>query len=91
MNVNDARIQTIPITYCNIDKKEKHKIKNEINSVLNSFSSFYVGEKNKSFLSKISFFIKKVFNLKTDLTFLLDKGQHAKLNNLSTFFVVVKK
>lgn len=86
MNVNDARIQTTPITYCNIDKKEKHKIKNEINSVLNSFSSFYVGEKNKSFLSKKSFFIKKVFNLKTDLTFLLDKGQHAKLNNLSTFF-----
>lgn len=86
MNVNDTRIQTTPITYCNIDKKEKHKIKNEINSILNGFSNFYVGTENKSFLSKISFFIKKVFNLKTDLTFLLDKGQHAKLNNLSTFF-----
>lgn len=86
MKVNNTHFQTNLIKDIDINKKENHKIKNEINSVLNNFNSFYVGGKSKTFLSKFSFFIKKIFNLKTDLTFLLDKRQHAKINNLSTLF-----
>lgn len=86
MKINNTRFQTNLIKYTDINKKENHKIKNEINSVLNNFNNFYVGGKSKTFLSKLSFFIKKIFNIKTDLTFLLDKGQHAKINNLSTLF-----
>ncbi|MBQ0213279.1 hypothetical protein KAH51_07385, partial [Proteus vulgaris] len=86
MKVNNTHFQTNLIKDIDINKKENHKIKNEINSVLNNFNSFYIGGKSKTFLSKFSFFIKKIFNLKTDLTFLLDKRQHAKINNLSTLF-----
>lgn len=86
MKINNTRFQTNLIEYTDINKKENHKIKNEINSVLNNFNNFYVGGKSKTFLSKLSFFIKKIFNIKTDLTYLLDKGQHAKINNLSTLF-----
>ncbi|WP_109409106.1 hypothetical protein [Proteus genomosp. 4] len=86
MKVNNTHFQTNLIKDIDINKKENHKIKNEINSVLNNFNSFYVGGKSKTFLSKFSFFIKKIFNLKTDLTFLLDKRQYAKINNLSTLF-----
>lgn len=74
------------INALDIIQKGKYKIKNEVNSVLNSFSCFYVGVNNKSFLSNMSFLIKKTFNLKKNLTFLLDKDQHAKLNNLPTLF-----
>lgn len=80
-----------PINDLDIIKKEKYKIKNEINSILNVFSRFYVVERNKKFSSKLSFFIKKIFNLKTSLVFLLDKSQHAKLNNLFTIFCGGKK
>lgn len=86
MKVNNTHFQTNLIKDIDINKKENHKIKNEINSVLNNFNSFYVGGKSKTFLSKFSFFIKKIFNLKTDLTFLLDKHQHVKVNDLFTLF-----
>ncbi|AYY81880.1 MULTISPECIES: hypothetical protein [Proteus] len=86
MNVKSISFQANSIKNIDVIQKEKYKIKNEINSVLNSFSCFYVGMENKSFSSKISFFIKKIFNLKTDLTFLLDKHQHVKVNDLFTLF-----
>ncbi|CRL63487.1 hypothetical protein [Proteus penneri] len=84
MKIMDYCTQATPITDFNIDRKEKEKIKNSINSISNSFSSFYVREEKKSFSSKISFFIKKIFNIKTSLTFLLNTDQHGRLNNLST-------
>ncbi|QNH65190.1 hypothetical protein H7F13_14715 [Proteus vulgaris] len=86
VNVKNTNSKITQLNDFNINKKEKHKIKNEINSILNVFSSFYVAERNKSFSSKLSFFIKKIFNLKIDVTFILDKVQHNKLNDLSTFF-----
>lgn len=86
MKVNNTFFKNNLIKHIDINKKENHKIKNEVNSVLNNFNNFYVGGENKTFLSKLSFFIKKIFNLKTDLTFLLDKEQHAKINDLSTLF-----
>ncbi|MCO8051405.1 MULTISPECIES: hypothetical protein [Proteus] len=55
MKIMDYCTQATPITDFNIDRKEKKKIKNSINSISNSFSSFYVREEKKSFLSKISF------------------------------------
>lgn len=86
MHVNDTEFKITQVDGFNINKKEKHKIKNEINSILNVFSRFYVSERNKSLSSKLSFFIKKIFNLKTGVIFILDKVQHNKLNDLSTLF-----
>ncbi|MBG6032288.1 hypothetical protein I5E97_14725 [Proteus hauseri] len=86
MHVNDTKFKITQVDGFNINKKEKYKIKNEINSILNVFSRFYVAERNKSFSSKLSFFIKKIFNLKTGIIFILDKVQHNKLNDLSTLF-----
>ncbi|MBG3081582.1 hypothetical protein I4632_15370 [Proteus mirabilis] len=86
MHINETKFKINQVDDFNINKKEKYKIKNEINSILNVFSHFYVVERNENFSSKLSFFIKKIFNLKTSLVFLLDKSQHAKLNNLSTLF-----
>lgn len=86
MHVNDTKFKITQVDGFNINKKEKHKIKNEINSILNVFSRFYVSERNKSLSSKLSFFIKKIFNLKTGVIFILDKVQHNKLNDLSTLF-----
>ncbi|MCT8249701.1 hypothetical protein [Proteus faecis] len=91
VNVKNTNSKITQLNEFNINKKEKHKIKNEINSILNVFSSFYVAERNKSFSSKLSFFIKKIFNLKTDVTFILDKVQHNNLNDLSSFFEKEKR
>ncbi|SUC02640.1 hypothetical protein [Proteus penneri] len=91
MKIMNYCTQATAITDFNIDRKEKKKIKNAINSISNSFSSFYVREENKSFSSKISFFIKKIFNVKTSLTYLLNLDQHDRLNNLSTLLVGCEK
>ncbi|MGN3439162.1 hypothetical protein ACTFWT_12985 [Proteus penneri] len=91
MKIMNYCTQATAITDFNIDRKEKKKIKNAINSISNSFSSFYVREENKSFSSKISFFIKKIFNIKTSLTYLLNLDQHDRLNNLSTLLVGCEK
>lgn len=91
MHVNDTKFKITQVDGFNINKKEKYKIKNEINSILNVFSRFYVSERNKSLSSKLSFFIKKIFNLKTGVIFILDKVQHNKLNDLSTLFAKGEK
>lgn len=91
MHVNDTKFKITQVDGFNINKKEKYKIKNEINSILNVFSRFYVSERNKSLSSKLSFFIKKIFNLKTSVIFILDKVQHNKLNDLSTLFAKGEK
>ncbi|XOY30393.1 hypothetical protein ACLIX2_00845 [Proteus cibi] len=91
MHVNDTKFKITQVDAFNINKKEKYKIKNEINSILNVFSRFYVSERNKSLSSKLSFFIKKIFNLKTGVIFILDKVQHNKLNDLSTLFAKGEK
>ncbi|MCK9780714.1 hypothetical protein MUA06_03025, partial [Proteus columbae] len=75
MKINNITQQVGLIEKCYVNIKEKHKIKN----ILNTFSSFYVEKKNNTFLSKLSFFIKELFNLKVGVTFLLDKSQNAKL------------
>lgn len=84
MKINNISQQVSSIEKCDVNIKEKYKIKNSIKNILNTFSSFYVERKNNTFLSKLSFFIKELFNLKVCVTFLLDKSQNAKLNNLST-------
>lgn len=63
--------------------KEKYQIKNKINDVLNTLSSFYIEREKITLLSKISFFIKNIFNINVGVVFLLDKSQHAKINKLS--------
>ncbi len=63
--------------------KEKYQIKNKINNVLNTISSLYIEKEKVTLLSKISFFIKSIFNINVGVVFLLDKGQHAKINELS--------
>lgn len=63
--------------------KEKYQIKNKINDVLNTFSSLYIEREKITLLSKISFFIKNIFNINVGVVFLLDKSQHAKINTLS--------
>ncbi|MBG6026193.1 hypothetical protein I5F10_02500 [Proteus mirabilis] len=84
MKINNITQQVSLIEKCDINIKEKYQIKNSIKNILNTFSSFYVERKNNTFLFKLSFFIKELFNLKVCVTFLLDKSQNAKLNNLST-------
>ncbi len=84
MKINNITQQVSSIEKCDINIKEKYQIKNSIKNILNTFSSFYVERKNNTFLFKLSFFIKELFNLKVCVTFLLDKSQNAKLNNLST-------
>ncbi|HGN9117939.1 TPA: hypothetical protein ACK1SE_000825, partial [Proteus mirabilis] len=56
--------------------KEKYQIKNKINNVLNTISSLYIEREKVTLLSKISFFIKSIFNINVGVVFLLDKGQH---------------
>ncbi|HEK0623806.1 TPA: hypothetical protein ACKRZV_000762 [Proteus mirabilis] len=63
--------------------KEKYQIKNKINNVSNTISSLYIEREKVTLLSKISFFIKSIFNINVGVVFLLDKGQHAKINELS--------
>lgn len=63
--------------------KEKYQIKNKINNVLNTLSSLYIEREKITLLSKISFFIKNIFNINVGVVFLLDKSQHAKINTLS--------
>lgn len=63
--------------------KEKYQIKNKINDVLNTLSSLYIEREKITLLSKISFFIKSIFNINVGVVFLLDKSQHAKINTLS--------
>ncbi|HIE5974683.1 TPA: hypothetical protein ACXNXU_002039 [Proteus mirabilis] len=63
--------------------KEKYQIKNKINDVLNTLSSLYIEREKITLLSKISFFIKNIFNINVGVVFLLDKSQHAKINTLS--------
>ncbi|HGD3318027.1 TPA: hypothetical protein ACI4AV_000087 [Proteus mirabilis] len=63
--------------------KEKYQIKNKINDVLNTLSSLYIEREKITLLSKISFFIKNIFNINVGVVFLLDKSQHAKINKLS--------
>lgn len=63
--------------------KEKYQIKNKINNVLNTLSSLYIEREKITLLSKISFFIKSIFNINVGVVFLLDKSQHAKINTLS--------
>ncbi len=63
--------------------KEKYQIKNKINDVLNTLSSLYIEREKITLLSKISFFIKSIFNINVGGVFLLDKSQHAKINTLS--------
>lgn len=87
MKINNITQQVGLIEKCYVNIKEKHQIKN----ILNTFSSFYVEKKNNTFLSKLSFFIKELFNLKVGVTFLLDKSQNAKLNNLSTLLPKVER
>lgn len=84
MKINNIIQQFSSIEKCDVNIKEKYQIKNNIKNILNTFSSFYIERKNNTFLSKLSFFIKELFNLKVCVTFLLDKTQNAKLNNLST-------
>ncbi|HEJ0313006.1 TPA: hypothetical protein SLP39_003307, partial [Proteus mirabilis] len=57
--------------------KEKYQIKNKINDVLNTLSSLYIEREKITLLSKISFFIKSIFNINVGVVFLLDKSQHA--------------
>lgn len=59
MHINETKFKINQVDDFNINKKEKYKIKNEINSILNVFSHFYVVERNENFSSKLSFFIKK--------------------------------
>ncbi|HIE4217172.1 TPA: hypothetical protein ACXM5D_002737 [Proteus mirabilis] len=63
--------------------KEKYQIKNKINNVSNTISSLYIEREKVTLLSKISFFIKSIFNINVGVVFLLDKSQHAKINELS--------
>ena len=78
---NSDNVTSIKKYYENI--KEKYQIKNKINSVLNTLSSLYIEREKITLLSKISFFIKSIFNINVGVVFLLDKSQHAKINTLS--------
>ncbi|TFT58920.1 hypothetical protein E4V15_15520, partial [Proteus mirabilis] len=78
---NSDNVTSIKKYYENI--KEKYQIKNKINNVLNTLSSLYIEREKITLLSKISFFIKSVFNINVGVVFLLDKSQHAKINTLS--------
>ncbi|TFT36048.1 hypothetical protein E4V17_07820, partial [Proteus mirabilis] len=77
---NSDNVTSIKKYYENI--KEKYQIKNKINNVLNTLSSLYIEREKITLLSKISFFIKSVFNINVGVVFLLDKSQHAKINTL---------
>ncbi len=78
---NSDNVTSIKKYYENI--KEKYQIKNKINNVLNTLSSLYIEREKITLLSKISFFIKSIFNINVGVVFLLDKSQHAKINTLS--------
>ncbi|ENF0688593.1 TPA: hypothetical protein SMR70_002014 [Proteus mirabilis] len=78
---NSDNVTSIKKHYENI--KEKYQIKNKINNVLNTLSSLYIEREKITLLSKISFFIKSIFNINVGVVFLLDKSQHAKINTLS--------
>ncbi|EMO5889160.1 TPA: hypothetical protein OUK37_002058 [Proteus mirabilis] len=78
---NSDNVISIKKYYENI--KEKYQIKNKINNVLNTLSSLYIEREKITLLSKISFFIKSIFNINVGVVFLLDKSQHAKINTLS--------
>ncbi|HGN0026797.1 TPA: hypothetical protein ACKRFQ_002944 [Proteus mirabilis] len=78
---NSDNVTSIKKYYENI--KEKYQIKNKINNVLNTLSSLYIEREKITLLSKISFFIKSIFNINAGVVFLLDKSQHAKINTLS--------
>ncbi|RYH15643.1 hypothetical protein EVY58_14170, partial [Proteus mirabilis] len=58
---NSDNVTSIKKYYENI--KEKYQIKNKINNVLNTLSSLYIEREKITLLSKISFFIKSVFNI----------------------------
>lgn len=78
---NSDNVISIKKYYENI--KEKYQIKNKINNVLNTLSNLYIEREKITLLSKISFFIKSIFNINVGVVFLLDKSQHAKINTLS--------
>lgn len=69
---NSDNVTSIKKYYENI--KEKYQIKNKINNVLNTLSSLYIEREKITLLSKISFFIKSVFNINVGVVFLLDKS-----------------
>lgn len=84
MNIKDIVAQVSSIKKYDENINDKYQIKNKINNVLNTFSTLYIERKKITLLSKISFFIKSVFNINVGVVFLLDKTQHARINDLST-------
>ncbi len=83
MHIKDIVTQVSSIKKYHENIKEKYQIKNKINDVLNTLSSLYIEREKITLLSKISFFIKSIFNINVGVVFLLDKNQHAKINTLS--------